>query len=375
MTERQLQFRVGVFVLTAMTIAAALIFQFSDLRDVFSKHYELLAHFESAPGVLEGAPVRMNGIQIGTVSMINLDRQNGGVLLQLSINEGYSIRSDSIVSLQSSLLGDSTVEISPVVSPVEFDGRTILSGQNPPDLMGIVQRMETQLAQTMTSFESTSREWQLVARNINGLVDTNRGDLHAVIYRTAESLDEFTNTMKQAGKAFDNTNRLIGDPETITNLRTAFTGLPVIVNETRQTITAMRQTVSSINGNLKNIEGVTEPLAKHTTSIVVRLDQSLANIEQITGELRDVAQIASKSDGSLKRFLEDPSLYTDLENSAMSLSMLLKNLQPIVQDMRVFTDKVARRPELLGVGGALRPSSGLKDDELIERAGFESLRK
>ena len=59
----------------------------------------------------------------------------------------------------------------------------------------------------------------------------------------------------------------------------------------------------------------------------------------------------------------------------MSLSMLLKNLQPIVQDMRVFTDKVARRPELLGVGGALRPSSGLKDDELIERAGFESLRK
>jgi phospholipid/cholesterol/gamma-HCH transport system substrate-binding protein len=375
MTERQLQFRVGVFVLTAMTIAAALIFQFSDLRDVFSKHYELLAHFESAPGVLEGAPVRMNGIQIGTVSRINLDRQNGGVLLQLSINEGYSIRSDSIVSLQSSLLGDSTVEISPGVSPVEFDGRTILSGQNPPDLMGIVQRMETQLAQTMTSFESTSREWQLVARNINGLVDTNRGDLHAVIDRTAESLDEFTNTMKQAGKAFDNTNRLIGDPETITNLRTAFAGLPVIVNETRQTITAMRQTVSSINGNLKNIEGVTEPLAKHTTSIVVRLDQSLANIEQITGELRDVAQIASKSDGSLKRFLEDPSLYTDLENSAMSLSMLLKNLQPIVQDMRVFTDKVARRPELLGVGGALRPSSGLKDDELIERAGFESLRK
>jgi phospholipid/cholesterol/gamma-HCH transport system substrate-binding protein len=375
MTERQLQFRVGMFVVVAMTIAAVLIFQFSDLRDVFSKRYELLAHFDSAPGVLPGAPVRMNGIHIGNVSRINLDRQNGGVLLQLSINEGYHLRSDSVVSLQSSLLGDATIEISPGVSPVDFDNRTILNGETPPDLMGIVQRMEVQLATTMTSFESTSREWQLVARNINGLVETNRGDLHSVIDRTAESLDEFTNTMKQAGKAFDNTNRLIGDPETVANLRQAFAGLPIIVNETRQTITAMRHTVDSINGNLKNIEGVTEPLAKHTTSIVVRLDQSLANIEKITGELRDVAEIASRSDGSLKRFLEDPSLYNDLENSAMSLSVLLKNLHPIVKDMRVFTDKVARRPELLGVGGALRPSSGLKDEEIIERAGFESPRQ
>jgi phospholipid/cholesterol/gamma-HCH transport system substrate-binding protein len=38
--------------------------------------------------------------------------------------------------------------------------------------------------------------------------------------------------------------------------------------------------------------------------------------------------------------------------------------------MRVFTDKVARHPEVLGVGGAIRPSSGLKDDE-IRRAEFQ----
>ena len=29
--------------------------------------------------------------------------------------------------------------------------------------------------------------------------------------------------------------------------------------------------------------------------------------------------------------------------------------------MEVFADKIARRPELIGIGGALRPSAGLKE--------------
>ena len=35
--------------------------------------------------------------------------------------------------------------------------------------------------------------------------------------------------------------------------------------------------------------------------------------------------------------------------------------EKITRDLEVFADKIARRPELIGVGGALRPSSGLKD--------------
>ncbi|MDA1165188.1 MAG: MlaD family protein [Planctomycetota bacterium] len=370
MTERQLQFRVGLFAIAAMTVMATLIFQFGEMRSLLETQYQVLVHFDSAPGVLEGSPVRLNGIPIGNVKTITLDRQRGGVLLTLSIDEKYSLRSDSVPRLQQSLLGDAAIEFTPGISPTDFDRQTVLDGETPPDVMEIVQRMEQQLALTMSSFDATSREWQLLARNMNSLVETNQGSLHDVVQRTATSLDEFTKTMQRAGAAFENANRVIADPQTVANLQKALAGLPQIVNETQQTISAMRQTVGTINGNLRNIENVTEPLAKHTTSIVVRLDNSLANLEAMTGELRDVAQIASKSDGSLKRFLSDPNLYDDLERSASSLAILLRNLEPIVQDMRVFTDKVARHPEVLGVGGALRPSSGLKDDEL-RQAGFQ----
>ena len=370
MNERQLQFRVGLFVIAALTVVGVLIFQFGEVRDALKQRYDVLAHFESAPGVLVGSPVRINGVQIGHVGNIHLDQNSGGVLLTLSIEQKYRLRADSEPFLQQSLLGDTVVEISPGRSDQELDRSSILHGKAPFDITAIVQKMDRQLETTMASFEATSREWQLVARNINGLVDTNRGNLGVVVERTAKSLDDFSVTMQRAAQTFDNANRVIGDPQTVQNLRKAFAGLPQLVTETQQTITAMRQTVTSINGNLRNIEGVTQPLAKHTTSIVSRLDQSLANLEALTGELRDVAQIAASSDGSLKRFLSDPSLYDDLESSATSLSILLRNLQPVVQDLREFSDKVARRPEVLGVGGALRPSSGLRDDE-VQQAGFE----
>jgi len=101
----------------------------------------------------------------------------------------------------------------------------------------------------------------------------------------------------------------------------------------------------------------------------VRLDQSLANLESITGELREIAELAGKDGGSFKRLLSDPQLYDNLERSALSMSVMMRNLEPVIRNLHIFTDKVARHPEVLGVGGALRPSSGLKDEE-IRQTGF-----
>lgn len=370
MSERQLQFRVGLFVLVAMLLIAVLVFQFGEFQGFNRRHYQLVAHFESAPGVIPGSPVRLSGLNIGRVSAAALDPERGGVLLTLLIEDRYRLRSDALPMLQQSLLGDTIIEFNPGVSPVELDRNTLLTGRPAFDLTTLAQRMEQQLNVTMTSFEATSREWQLVGRNVNSLVETNRGSLRDVVQRTVVSLDEFTRTMQTAARAFDNTNRVIGDPQTVENLQKALAGLPVLVNDTRLTIGAMRQTMTSINGNLKNLEGVTQPLAQSTKSIVTRLDSSLANLEALTGELRQVAEVANRNDGSLRRFLTDPSLYDNLESSTQSLSILLRNLQPVIADLQEFSDKVARRPELIGVGGALRPSSGLKDTEL-QQTGFE----
>jgi hypothetical protein len=54
-------------------------------------------------------------------------------------------------------------------------------------------------------------------------------------------------------------------------------------------------------------------------------------------------------------------VYQNLDDAAGSLARVMARAEKITRDLEVFADKIARRPELIGVGGAIRPSSGLKD--------------
>jgi phospholipid/cholesterol/gamma-HCH transport system substrate-binding protein len=43
-----------------------------------------------------------------------------------------------------------------------------------------------------------------------------------------------------------------------------------------------------------------------------------------------------------------------------NVNELTRRLEPILNDARVFSDKIARHPEVLGVRGAIAPQSGAK---------------
>jgi phospholipid/cholesterol/gamma-HCH transport system substrate-binding protein len=67
-----------------------------------------------------------------------------------------------------------------------------------------------------------------------------------------------------------------------------------------------------------------------------------------------------KTDSTVYRLLNDPGLYNNLNTIACGLARMMPQLDRILKDLEVFADKIARHPEALGVGGAVRPGSGLK---------------
>ena len=73
-----------------------------------------------------------------------------------------------------------------------------------------------------------------------------------------------------------------------------------------------------------------------------------------------MAKMVNSEEGSLKKFVADPELYNHLNRTAASMSILMRNMEPLMRDLQIFADKVARHPELIGLGGALKNSSGLK---------------
>lgn len=386
MSERQLQFRVGLFVLLSMATGAYLILQFSEIRSYWQKTYPIAIHFSAAPGLHAGSPVKQNGISIGKVKEVVLDKRDGGVLILVHIREEFELRIDSQPTLVQSLLGDAKIEFSAGVEDQMIPPNSRLEGIAPTNPMEIVQRLEQSVNTSLTAFTETSRDWQQVAVNINRLMETNEGNLDQVIERTALALDSFTQTMTTATETFNkagatlesatltlgNANKFLADPELQTNLKQTAAALPVIAEEAKFTITSARETIVKLSQNMDDIHKATAPLAGQSDLIVRKLSGSLIQLEGLLTELNQFSQLLNEKDGSIQRLAADPELYKNLNHSAASLSVLLQNLNPILSDFRIFSDKIARHPELLGVRGAINGSSGLKDSGEVEPASFST---
>ncbi|MGH7130067.1 MAG: MlaD family protein, partial [Planctomycetaceae bacterium] len=346
-TETQNQYRVGVFVLAALAGVGLMIFQFGELESLWQERYVLAIHFEDAPGVFPSTPVRRSGVAIGEVRAVRFDDRRGGVLVLVEIGEEFRLREDARPKLTRSLLGDSSIDFVPGRSNRFLKPGAELAGEPPVDPLAVVARMEDRVAVSLETFNSTAREWERVGQNLNGLMETNRGNVDLVIERAAESLHEFSVTMRNFNKTLESANQIVADPRNQENLRRTLAALPAMIYETRETIAAVRLAVAKADQNLANLAEVTGPLADRSTSIVTRLDMTLANLQSVSDELNTFVHLVVHEEGTAHKLATDPALYDNLNRSAEAMTLLLQNLEPVLRDVRIFSDKIARHPELM----------------------------
>jgi phospholipid/cholesterol/gamma-HCH transport system substrate-binding protein len=108
------------------------------------------------------------------------------------------------------------------------------------------------------------------------------------------------------------------------------------------------------------MEGVTGPLGERGPQIVERVDQSVARLDELLGIMSEFGRNLNSGQGSLGKIMNDPELYQHLNATARNLEQITCQLKPILADARVFSDKIARHPEVLGVRGAIQKSPGTK---------------
>jgi phospholipid/cholesterol/gamma-HCH transport system substrate-binding protein len=363
MSERQLQFRVGVFVIAAMVATVMMIFQFGNLQNRLRPKYRIAIRFRSAVGISVGTPIRRNGVLIGSVTGVDFDDKSGGLVVHTEIRDGVRLWPDGHVRLVSSLLGDSAVEFTPGRSTKALKDGDVVEGESAIDPLNMVGRMEQNVSTVIESFEKTSREWQTVGHNLNQMLETNQGSLHDVVARAADALTQVTHTMKVMDETLEATSKLVADPQTQENLRRTLAALPYLTSETQKTVSAVRGAVQKMDENLGNLSALTGPLSKRGVTLATHLENTLSNLELLTDQFAQFSKVLNSGDGSIHKMATDPDLYVNLDRSAQSAALLLQNLQPIIRDLRVFSDKVARHPELIGVSGVLKGSSGIKYPE------------
>ncbi|QJX00733.1 MlaD family protein [Frigoriglobus tundricola] len=217
--------------------------------------------------------------------------------------------------------------------------------------------------------------------NLKGLIRDAQEALRAV----RPAVDEFRATMKRiepdlsaaikgARSAFDGVNDVLSPEnrkqfnEVLKNLNTVSgsiikfaASLGAVLDQAERAIKNIDTQVSQVGLIVGDVRAVTRPLAARAEGLVKSVAESADDLGKVLAEIRGVVGAFAKENGSVQKLITDPSVYQNLDAAAGSLARILARSEKITRDLETFADKVARRPELIGVGGAIRGSAGLKE--------------
>src|SRR3954470_12777559 len=116
------ELKIGVLTIAAIIIAAVLIFSLTGTKGFAWQRYSLKTRFSNVAGLASGSPVRIAGVEVGTVTEVRLVGEKVEVTFQVNASNKPLITDQSVARLGSvSLLGQSAVDISPASrgTPIE----------------------------------------------------------------------------------------------------------------------------------------------------------------------------------------------------------------------------------------------------------------
>ena len=209
-------------------------------------------------------------------------------------------------------------------------------------LPGVVREAQTTLQRTQDtfkSFENVGKRFDNVGKEFEGI-----GEVAGVVAKDIKTITE------RAKTTVDKAN---GTLDTVKST----------VQGAGKTLNTIEGTFQSAERTIKNVERFSEPLAQRSDEIVGQVINSLRSIDRALAEIETVGRTINSDNGSVQRLLKDEELYWHLRRTIENVEQASSRIRPILDDVRIFTDKVARDPRQLGVRGAItrRPNgAGLK---------------
>ncbi len=355
MNDRVMQFRVGVVVLATAIIAGILIVLFGDLPSLVQSTYPLKMSFTDARGIATGTPVRKNGILVGRVAGVELDAR-GGVSVVADIDSHVPIYRDEQPRIASTILGDSEIQLVPgIIRPPRqrIAADEVLPGAVSKDPFEVFATLEPKLGSALESLSQASESVAKLSANIDRIMLGEDDAFGKMVRKTESALDSFS-------LAMNNINDVLGDPADRAKLKDTLAALPDVMADVRKTVQGMGTTIDTADRNLRNLEGLTKPLGERGAGMVAQVDRTIGRLDETLQQAALFTKALNESQGTLGKLVRDPQVYNDLAQAAANVNGLTKELRPIVNDVRVFADKIARHPEQLGVRGALDRRPGLK---------------
>jgi len=331
------QLRVGITVIFASITLAVLIFLMTNTTGIFTKKITLYAYIDNAGGLRTGAPVRLQGVDLGNVTAIKVVPHGDTpvqIEMKLSTKNHYNrfIKKDTMVTLSTAgVLGETFVDLDSTQAtgaPVQNDDT--LQAQAVPDLTDVVR-----------SSQGTLQNVDILVKRANRImsaVENAQGSVGKLIYdkqlynNLNNSVNEVQSMLNDINSGKGSIGKLLKDDQLYNRANDAITRLdnmmdevdagkgtlgkfvkdPSLYNNANQTLAKANQLMDSINSG----QGALGKLAKDPV-LAQKLDDIVTKLSAITNRL-------DAGEGSAGRFLKDPSLYTNADQMLVESRELVK---------------------------------------------------
>ncbi len=339
-SEKQIkwsQLRVGLTVLFASITLAVLIFLMTSTTGLFTKKLIVRAYVDNAGGLAVGAPVRLEGVDIGNVTAIRVvndpKRRLAPVEVVMKITTKYdaTMKSDCEASLNTAgVLGQVFVDM----DCRQAKGGPLLNNAELPT------RDTPQLQDVVRASQGTLENLNILIKRLDDTVSyiqSGQGSIGKLIYdpslfnRANETLAQLQNIVSQvnskqgtigkllnddalynkANAAVDNISKIIDEVNNGQGTMGKLLKDPALYNNANQTIAKANQLVGDINAGKGTLGKLAkdEELARKIDNLITRLDSIAAGLD--------------KGEGSAGKLLKDPSLYNNADQMLVETRNLL----------------------------------------------------
>ena len=275
--------KIGIYAVVILLAAWAGI-RFLGGLDVFGRTRNYTAHYEQINGLQDAAAVVINGVKVGQVTGVELNTEQGGVDVVLSVSKDYDIPTDSkALMFSAGLMGGKSIEIK-LGEATEYlkNGDSIETGV------------------TLDMFDSLANEL---------------GDIKE---RVAVLLDNLNQTISGVDSLIDDNSKNL--TKTVANLNAVMADLKKsnIIGNIDGFCATLNQNGAKLDSIITDINSVTHALNEQQSG--EKLAQAIAEVNTL------LAKINSGS-GSIGNLVSDEKLYKELAQASQNLSVLLADLK------------------------------------------------
>jgi phospholipid/cholesterol/gamma-HCH transport system substrate-binding protein len=333
---RWAQLRVGLVVIFASITLAVLVFLMTGPSGMFTKKIVVKAYFDNAGGLRVGAPVRLEGVDVGNVTAITVIPSHGLTPVQVSMKvttrfQG-ALKKDTVALLSTAgVLGETFVDLDSrgATGPLAQTGDTLPTKASP------------QLQDVVRSSQSTLENVDILVRRVDRIltqIESGNGSIGRLIYdeklydRLNATLNEVQSMVTQISQGRGSVGKLINSDELYNKARASLDNLDKIIDEINQGKGSVGKflkdpslfdnanaTISKANALMADINAGKGALGKFASDpeFAKKLDNTMTRLSSI-------ADKADSDKGTAGLLLTDPKVYNNTDQLLVEMRTLMK---------------------------------------------------